>query len=67
MNKPIGIALVALGIVLIIFGIHEADSVSSSFSKFFTGNPTDKSIWFLIGGVVSLVAGGAMSLQSARR
>ena len=66
MNKAIGIALVAAGIVLIIFGINAADSVGSSFSRFFTGNPTDRAIWLLVGGVVSLVTGGVIAMRPAR-
>ena len=66
MTKPIGLALLALGIVLIIFGISASNSIGSSFSKFFTGSPTDKSMWLLLGGVASAVVGGALSLRPAR-
>ena len=66
MNRAIGIGLLALGIMLIIFGINSSNSVGSDFSRFFTGSPTNKSIWLLIGGVGSLVAGGVMSLRPAR-
>ena len=66
MNKAIGIALVAAGIILIIFGINASDSVGSSFSRFFTGAPTNKAVWLLLGGTVSLVAGGVIALRPAR-
>ncbi len=66
MNKALGIALLALGIILIIFGINASNSIGSDFSRFFTGSPTDKSIWLLLGGVASLIVGGAMSLRPAR-
>lgn len=66
MNKALGIALLALGIILIIFGINASNSVGSDFSRFFTGSPTNKSIWLLLGGVASLIVGGAMSLRPAR-
>ena len=57
MNKPISFALLAGGIVLIIWGSQASDSVGSSFSRFFTGNPTDKAMWLMIGGIVAAVAG----------
>ena len=57
MSKAISLALLAGGIVLIVWGSNASDSVSSSFSKFFTGNPTDKAMWLIIGGVVASVAG----------
>ena len=63
MNKAMGIALLAAGIVPIVFGLNESDSVSSSFSRFFTGNPTDKAMWLLIGGITATVLGGIMALR----
>lgn len=62
MNKILSLALLAGGIVLIIYGFNASDSVSSSVSRLFTGNPTDKTIWLLIGGFVAAAigAGGLM-------
>ena len=57
MNKLISLALLVGGIVLIIYGVSASDSIGSSFSRFFTGNPTDKTMWLLIGGIVAAVAG----------
>ena len=61
--KPLGIALLALGIVLIIFGINASNSLGSDFSRFFTGSPTNKAIWMLLGGIASVIIGGTMSLK----
>lgn len=63
MNKILSLALLAGGVVLIIYGISASDSVGSDVSRFFTGSPTDKTIWLLIGGVVAAAigAGGLMS------
>ena len=66
MNKPIGIALLAIGIVLIIFGINASNSVGSDFSRFFTGSPTNKAIWLLLGGIASVIVGGVLSLRPIR-
>lgn len=57
MNKGIAIVLLVGGIVLAIFGISAAESFSSDFSRFFTGKPTDKAMWMLIGGIVAAVVG----------
>lgn len=57
MNKPLSIALLIIGCILIIYGISASQSFSSDVSRFFTGNPTDKTIWFLIGGVVAAIVG----------
>ena len=57
MNKPLSLALLAGGILLIIFGFSASNSLGSDVSRFFTGSPTDKAIWMLVGGVVATVAG----------
>lgn len=57
MDKTISLAILAGGIVLVIFGITAANSVSSDFSRFFTDAPTDKAIWLLVGGAVATIFG----------
>jgi amino acid permease len=57
MNKFISLALLIGGLVLVVYGLTASDSLSSSFSRFFTGSPTDKSIWMLIVGVVCAAVG----------
>jgi hypothetical protein len=57
MNRPLSLAFLAAGVVLIIYGISASDSIGSSFSRFFTGSPTDKTMWLLIGGIVAAIVG----------
>jgi uncharacterized membrane protein HdeD (DUF308 family) len=57
MNKPLSIALLVAGIVLIIFGINATHGFTSEVSRFFTGSPTNKAIWMLIGGIVAAIVG----------
>ena len=57
MNKLISLAILAGGIVLVVFGVSATDSCSSDVSRFFTGSPTEKGIWMLIGGIVAIVIG----------
>ena len=57
MNKAVSIALLAGGIVLIVIGVNATKSFSSDVSRFFTGSPTDKAVWMLIGGSVAAMAG----------
>ena len=67
MNKMFSIALLVGGVVLIIFGVQAMNSFSSDVSKFFTGSPTDKAVWMLIGGVVAAVMGLTMTLRGSRQ
>ena len=67
MNKIASLALLAGGLVLIIMGINATNSFSSDVSRFFTGSPTDKAVWMLIGGIVAAVGGLAMTLRSSKQ
>lgn len=58
MGNVFGAAIVVLGVVLLVMGISAADSVGSSFSRFFTGHPTDKSLWLMLGGITCILLGG---------
>ena len=66
MNKIASLALLIGGVVLIVLGIQATDSFSSDVSRFFTGSPTDKAVWMLIGGIVAAVAGLAMMTMTRR-
>jgi hypothetical protein len=57
MNKAIFIAFLVGGIILIVFGINARDSLSSDVSRVFTGSPTNKAIFMLVGGVVMTLIG----------
>jgi hypothetical protein len=66
MNKPISLALLVGGIILMIYGANASDSIGSSFSRFFTGSPTDKTMWLLIGGAIATVVGAAGLLRGSK-
>jgi hypothetical protein len=57
MNRLISLALLVGGVVLMVMGITAMDAFSSDISRFFTGAPTDKSVWLLIGGIVAALMG----------
>jgi hypothetical protein len=57
MNRPISILLLVVGCVLIAFGVSASHSFGSDVSRFFTGNPTDRAMWLVIGGVVAAILG----------
>jgi hypothetical protein len=57
MNRMFSLALLVGGIALIVLGTNATKSFSSDVSRFFTGSPTDKAVWMLIGGVVATSIG----------
>lgn len=67
MNKLFPIALLVGGIVLLVFGLQANNSFSSDVSRAFTGNPTDKAMWLIVGGAVAAVAGLTMTVRSGSK
>ena len=67
MIKPLLFAVLAGGILLLIFGISAYNSSSSDISRFFSGSATDKSIWMLVGGIVLTVLGIAGLLRGSKK
>jgi len=64
MRFMMGGLIVLLGVLLLVYGLDASDSLYSKISRLFTGSPTDKSLWLLIGGVLALVVG--LSMASSR-
>lgn len=67
MNKIASIALLVAGIALIIVGVNAMNSFSSDVSRFFTGSPTDKAVWMLIGGCVAVAVGLGGTMRLGRK
>jgi hypothetical protein len=57
MPKIIGIIAIALGVMLLFWGHDSAQSFNSQFRNIFTGNPTDKTLYFYAGGVALTIYG----------
>lgn len=66
MNRIVSLVLLVGGIILLIYGIQASESIGSEFSRLFTGSPTDKAMWMLIGGAVAAVVGLAGLLRGSR-
>lgn len=62
MNKQtIAIVMLVAGIALLIWGYSMSEAFDSKVSRVFSGSPTDKAMWTMIGGAV-LTAVGAFQL-----
>ncbi len=66
MIKPLAVLLLVAGVALLIIGWQASQSFSSDLSRFFTGEPTDRAIWYLVGGAVASVAGLVMLLRGSK-
>jgi len=65
-NKILFPALLVGGVVLMIIGINATNSFSSDVSRFFTGSPTDKAVWMLIGGIIAVTVGLIGSFRGSK-
>jgi nitrogen fixation-related uncharacterized protein len=59
MQKTTGIICVAVGVFLLIWARKIADSFGSQVQEIFTGAPTDRAMYFYIGGIVLVILGVA--------
>lgn len=66
MRTFLGLGIIVLGIFLLVAGWESNDSLSSRFSRMFHGSPSDRTIWYLIGGVVALAVGASLALNRRR-
>ncbi len=57
MRKMISAALLVGGLILFYFGYQEMQSFGSEVEEFFTGSPSDRSIWMMAGGAALSIAG----------
>ena len=57
MIKIVSLEFLAGGSLLLLSGIRESNSLRSDISRFFTGSPTDKAIWMLVGGTIAIALG----------
>lgn len=56
-TKVIGIALLALGAILLYFGFNAANAPMEELGEAITGKYSDNTMMYLIGGGVAAVAG----------
>ncbi|MDB6113565.1 MAG: hypothetical protein JWQ62_510 [Lacunisphaera sp.] len=66
MNRPLSLALLVAGIVLLVFGINAHGSFGSQAKEAITGSPTDKSMWLLGLGIIGIIIGGLGAFRRVR-
>lgn len=58
--KFIGVVLLVAGLVFLYFGLNASDAPAEKLTEAFTGQYTDRTMLYLIGGAISAAAGAMM-------
>jgi ABC-type enterochelin transport system permease subunit len=61
-RRSIGIALLIGGVILLAFGLDASNSFASDVTEAFTGSPSDRTMWMIVGGSAAAVAGLLMAM-----
>jgi LPXTG-motif cell wall-anchored protein len=62
----LGIALLALGAVLLVIGMNSSHSFVDQLSNTFTGRFTDNTTWYIAGGLVTAIVGLSLLFLGSR-
>ena len=62
MKTVVGVALLAGGIIMLVFGFQAKKSFNDQIKETFEGTPRTRTTWMIAGGAASSVAGLALVL-----
>jgi drug/metabolite transporter (DMT)-like permease len=62
-----GVVLLAIGVVMLIYGINASHSLADRLSKSWSGRFTERTTWYIIGGIASGLAGLLVMASGGRR
>lgn len=65
--RIIGIVLLAVGVSLLLFGYNASQSLDERVVEGITGRFSSQTMWFVNGGIASVVGGGALAIWGSRR
>lgn len=65
-NRIFGAALLAIGVVLLVFAYRASSAPLDQVSNALTGRFTDQTMWYLLLGVAGVIGGGLLFLRGAR-
>ncbi len=64
--RILGIALLAIGVILAIIGLQATDSFGERLSNTFTGHWTDKTNFYIVGGIAAAIVGALLAFAGGR-
>ncbi len=65
--RIVGLVLLAIGVVLLIFGYNASQSLNEQIVEGFTGRFTQRTMGYLIGGIAAIVGGASLAIWNGWR
>jgi uncharacterized membrane protein len=65
-QRMVGIVLLVVGVVLLVVGLNASDSLADRISDTFTGKWTDKTSWYVYGGLAAGLLGLLVTIFGRR-
>lgn len=67
MNRIAGVVVLLAGIFLAVWGLNASNSLGSEISRLFSGFPTNKAIYLVVGGAFLAIVGASLLRSRGRR
>lgn len=61
-QRILGIVIAVVGVVLLVIGLQATDSLGERLSNTFTGHWSDKTNFYIIGGIAGILLGGLLAM-----
>lgn len=65
-SRIVGLLVLVFGLVLLVLGVRATDSLGESVREGITGNYSDRTTWYLVGGALLTIVGGVITFFGAR-
>ena len=65
-SQMVGIVILVLGVVLLVFAYQSSNAPLDQIASTLTGRYTNQTMWYLIGGIGLVVAGGLLTIFGRR-
>ena len=65
-DRIIGITLLVVGAVLLATGYRSSGTAVDQLSDAFLGRYTDRTMWYIVGGIAAMIGGGLMVMRSSK-
>lgn len=66
-QRIVEIVLLVAGVILFMVGMNASESFADQWSEFFTGHFTDKTVWYMVGGIALAIGGFILAMVGGRK